>query len=87
MKSWGHRIDLDFLPAYSPETNPIERVWWQRHETKTRSHRCQSIDKRALVDFQLLTTDSNKSTFYANIRNTFALAIYRTEKLWSYFFA
>ena len=27
---WDHRdrIELHLLPAYSPNTNPIERVWW-----------------------------------------------------------
>jgi transposase len=42
---WGHRIVLHYLPKYSPETNPIERVWWHMHETLTRNHRCQSIDE------------------------------------------
>lgn len=41
---WGHRITLHFLPTYSPETNPIERVWWHLHEEITRNHRCQRID-------------------------------------------
>ena len=42
---WGHRLELHFLPAYSPETNPIERVWWHLHETVTRNHRRESIDE------------------------------------------
>ena len=41
---WAHRIELHFLPAYAPETNPIERVWWHLHETITRNHRHESID-------------------------------------------
>jgi len=23
-----HRIELIFLPSYSPDLNPVERVWW-----------------------------------------------------------
>jgi len=42
---WGHRISLHFLPTYSPQTNPIERVWWHLHEEITRNHRCQTIDE------------------------------------------
>jgi transposase len=38
----GRRIVLHFLPAYAPQTNPIERVWWHLHETITRNHRCQT---------------------------------------------
>jgi transposase len=45
MAKWGHRIVLHFLPTYSPETNPIERVWWHLHEEITRNHRCQNIEE------------------------------------------
>jgi putative transposase len=48
----SHRIEVNFLPVYSPETNPIERVWWHLHETITRNHRCQSIDELASIAFQ-----------------------------------
>jgi len=34
----------DYL-RYAPETNPIERVWWQLHETLTRNHRCATIEE------------------------------------------
>ena len=31
---WEHRdrIDLHLLPKYSPDCNPIERVWWNLHD-------------------------------------------------------
>jgi putative transposase len=48
LKRWGHRITIHFLPAYAPQTNPIERVWWHLHEEITRNHRCRSIEE--LVD-------------------------------------
>jgi transposase len=44
LKKWGHRIVLHFLPRYAPETNPIERIWWQLHETLTRNHRCATLE-------------------------------------------
>ena len=44
LRRWSHRIELHFLPKYSPETNPIERVWWHLHETITRNHRCPTIE-------------------------------------------
>jgi transposase len=43
--TWGHRIQLHYLPKYAPETNPIERVWWHLHETITRNHRCGTLDE------------------------------------------
>jgi len=51
MELWGDRIELHFLPKRSPQTNPIERVWWHLHEEITRNHRCRSI--RQLVDLVL----------------------------------
>jgi putative transposase len=34
------RIELEMLPAYSPDANPMERVWWLLREHVTRNHRC-----------------------------------------------
>jgi putative transposase len=41
----GDRIVLHYLPAYSPQDNPIERVWWHLHEQITRNHQCESIEE------------------------------------------
>jgi len=38
------RIRLHFLPPYSPDFNPIERVWLDLHAEVTRNHRCETID-------------------------------------------
>jgi putative transposase len=32
LKEWGHRVVLHYLPTYSPDCNPVERVWWRLHE-------------------------------------------------------
>jgi transposase len=54
---WGHRIVLHHLPKYAPQTNPIERVWWQLHETLTRNHRCSSIDELLAEVFAWINSD------------------------------
>jgi len=41
---WGGRVALHYLPAYAPEYNPIERVWWRLHEAVTRNHRCADME-------------------------------------------
>lgn len=41
----GERVVLHYLPAYAPQTNPIERVWWHLREQITRNHQCQSIEE------------------------------------------
>ena len=53
---WEHRerIDLHFLPAYSPDCNPIERVWWHLHDQVTRNHRCQSMQELLDLTFDWL---------------------------------
>jgi transposase len=61
LKEWGHRIVLHFLPRYAPETNPIERIWWELHETLTRNHRCATIDE--LLD-DVYTWVGAQTTFY-----------------------
>jgi transposase len=53
---WGHRIQIYYLPAYAPETNPIERVWWQLHETITRNHRCATIEELLQEVYQWFAT-------------------------------
>jgi transposase len=38
-----HRIRLHFLPGYSPEYNPVERIWRAMHDAVTRNHRFRSM--------------------------------------------
>ena len=37
-------LTLHFLPPYSPEHNPIERIWGELHTHVTRNHQCCDID-------------------------------------------
>jgi transposase len=37
------RIELHFLPPYSPEHNRIERVWEDLHANVTRNHKCPNM--------------------------------------------
>jgi len=57
LKEWGHRIVLHYLPKYAPETNPIERVWWQLHETLTRNHRCSTIEELLADVYEWIDAD------------------------------
>lgn len=38
-------FQLHFLPPYSPEHNPIERLWGELHANVTRNHRCKNIEE------------------------------------------
>jgi putative transposase len=70
-KKWKDRIVLHYLPAYSPDTNPIERVWWRMHERVTRNHRCLDVDDLLDMVFQWLQeqkTFNTESRFYAKAK-------------------
>jgi transposase len=53
---WEHqeRVELHLLPKYSPDCNPIERVWWHLHEEITRNHRCQTMQELLDLTFAWL---------------------------------
>lgn len=53
LESIDHRIALHFLPPYSPDDNPIERLWKQLHDHVTRNHRHTDINSlvRAVRQF------------------------------------
>src|SRR5215208_3725986 len=40
----GGRICLYPLPSWSPESNPVEVVWWSLHEAVSRNHECAGLD-------------------------------------------
>jgi transposase len=55
LRALAGRIVLHFLPPYSPDDNPIERLWKQMHDHVTRNHRHRTIetlveDVRAFLD-------------------------------------
>jgi transposase len=44
MYAWVYKITIVFLPAYSPDYNPIEHVWANlKHFLRNTKHRFQSI--------------------------------------------
>jgi transposase len=52
---WGGRVVLHHLPAYAPECNPVERVWWRLHEAVTRNHRWRSMAELLDLTFTWLS--------------------------------
>ena len=45
----GGRIRPHPLPSWSPESNPVEMVWWSLHEAVSRNHQCAGLD--GLLEF------------------------------------
>ena len=42
---FAKRFQFHFLPPYSPEHYPIEKLWKQLHASVTRNHRCRTIEE------------------------------------------
>jgi transposase len=57
---WEHRdrVELELLPAYSPDANPVERVWWLLREHVTRNHRCRDQKELLGTVFDYLESES-----------------------------
>jgi transposase len=56
LEEWEGRVVVHYLPTYSPEMNPVERVWWRLHEAVTRNHRCRSMDELLDLTFDWFAT-------------------------------
>jgi len=68
LAEWGHRVKVHYLPKYSPDTNPIERVWWRLHEAVTRNHRCHTMQELLDLTFDWFETRTHfrvRSSVYA----------------------
>src|SRR5215204_43843 len=56
LAEWSGRVVLHYLPTYSPDTNPVERVWWRLHEAVTRNHRCKTMQELLDLTFDWFET-------------------------------
>ncbi|KAA6317358.1 hypothetical protein EZS27_032468, partial [termite gut metagenome] len=46
LERYSHRIELVFLPPYSPDLNPIERVWWLMRKKVTHNRWVKTMEER-----------------------------------------
>ncbi len=59
LERYKHRIELLFLPAYSPDLNPMERIWWYMRKKITHNRGIKSLEER-MKDFDELFKDLEK---------------------------
>jgi putative transposase len=45
LKASGQRLCLYPLPAWNPQSNPVELIWWGLHEAVSRNHNCKELDE------------------------------------------
>jgi transposase len=46
LERYKHRIALVYLPAYSPDLNPVERLWWYMRKKITHNRYVETMEKR-----------------------------------------
>jgi len=49
------RIELFFLPAYSPDFNPMERIWWYMRKKITHSRFINTLKERIALFWQMFS--------------------------------
>jgi transposase len=64
-----NKLQLFFLPAYSPDFNPIERVWWYMRKKISNNRYVESLDKRMVAFWKLFSHYQKPSNFITNICN------------------
>jgi putative transposase len=58
LAKYRDRIELEMLPPYSPDANPMERVWWLLREHVTRNHRCRDQGELLEMVFGYLVSEA-----------------------------
>jgi transposase len=48
-------LEIRYLPAYSPDLNPVERVWWFMRKSITHNRYLSSINERKAKFWRLLS--------------------------------
>jgi transposase len=56
LERYAHRIELVFLPPYSPDLNPVERIWWFMRKKITHNRFLQTMPER-IACFENLMQD------------------------------
>jgi transposase len=65
LSNFASRVQLHFLPPYSPDENAIERVWQDLHANVTRNHRCGSM-KELMGEVRYYLRKRNRRTLRAS---------------------
>jgi transposase len=60
-------LEIRFLPTYSPDLNPVERVWWYMRKKITHNRYLSSLNERIAKFWQLLSGCLRPNTLLKNI--------------------
>lgn len=63
------KIELMYLPAYSPDLNPIERVWWYMRKKITNNRYVDSLKNRMIAFWKMFSHYQKPNQEIVNICN------------------
>lgn len=58
LKKWlttQPKLELIYLPPYSPELNPVERAWWYMRKKITHNRYVQTLDDRIIAFWKMFS--------------------------------
>lgn len=64
-----NRLELIYLPAYSPDLNPIERVWWYMRKRITHNRYLLSLKERKDKFWKMFSHFQKPNEFLLNLCN------------------
>jgi len=64
-----NKIELMFLPAYSPDFNPIERVWWYMRKKITNNRYIDTIKNRMIQFWKMFSHYQKPNQTIVNLCN------------------
>jgi len=63
------KIELMFLPAYSPDLNPIERVWWYMRKKISNNRYLDTLKNRMSAFWKMFSYYQKPNDFIVNLCN------------------
>lgn len=69
LEKYKDRIEIVYLPAYSPDLNPIERIWWYMRKKITHNRYIESMNDRIEKFNELMKTFEKENENGKNLSN------------------
>lgn len=63
------KIELLFLPAYSPDLNPIERVWWYMRKKISHNRYIDTLQNRMVAFWKMFSHYMKPNQFIVELCN------------------
>lgn len=69
LEKYKNKFQLVYLPAYSPDLNPIERIWWYMRKKISHNRYIETMDKRIEKFNELMKIFETENELGKNLSN------------------